>query len=99
MCCFLSNVENERGGHERRGQGEEGEGDRPLNQSVILLNIILLNIGDVQGSPHQRTIEFICRMGIRIEKATNAITAPIITIISGSSSAVSAPMRTFTLDS
>lgn len=90
---FLSNVENECGAHEGGCEREQGDGHPPLNQPVRLLNT-----GNVHSSPH-RTIEFICRMGIKIEKATNAITAPISTIIIGSSRAVSAPMRTFTLDS
>ena len=38
----------------------------------------------------------ICRIGIRIENATKAITAPMATMIKGSISAVSAPIRTFT---
>ena len=90
---FLSDVQNECRADERGCEREQGEGDPPLNQPVSLLNT-----GSVHRSPH-RTIEFICRIGIRIEKATNAITAPINTIIIGSSRAVSAPMRTFTLDS
>ena len=92
--CFLSDVQNESRAHERGGEREQRGGDGPLNQSVVLL----LNSLSVHGSPH-RTIEFIWRMGIRMEKATKAMTAPISTIIIGSSSAVSAPMRTLTLDS
>ena len=90
---FASDVQNEGRANERRGQSEQGAREHPLNQLVMLLNT-----GDVHGSP-QWTIEFIWRIGMRIEKATKAITAPISTIIIGSSRAVSAPMRTLTLDS
>lgn len=88
-----SDVESEARRDEPGGEGEQRTGDQALDETVMLRNTL-----GFHGSPH-RTIEFICRMGIRIEKATKAITAPIITIIIGSSRAVSAPMRTLTLDS
>jgi hypothetical protein len=90
MGSFLSGqVHGDR--DQRRGEREQGASQHPLNIEISALI--------PRERAHQCTIEFICRMGIRIEKATKAITAPIKTIIMGSSSAVSAPMRTFTLDS
>jgi len=46
--------------------------------------------------PHCPTNSLICSSGIRIEKAMDAATPPITTMITGSSRAVMAPMRAST---
>lgn len=90
---FLSSGQSHGECDQRNGKREQCTRQHPLNQAVELL---ITWGGRVV---HQCTMVFICKMGIRIEKATKAITAPMSTIIIGSSKAVSAPMRTLTLDS